>query len=37
VFDALARLDPPPPGVTREGVLALDGAVLERWWNSLRM
>ncbi len=35
VFDRLAILAPPPEGVTREGVLRGDRAMLDSWWNSL--
>jgi len=35
VYDRLAALAPPPTGVTREGVLRLDSAMLDSWWNSL--
>ncbi len=35
VFDALARRVPPPAGVTREGVLALDKDSLDLWWDAL--
>ena len=35
VFDRLAALVPPPTGVTREGILHLDRAMLDRWWNKL--
>jgi len=35
VFDRLARLVPPPDGVTREGVLRLDRGMLDSWWNAL--
>ncbi len=31
VYDALARLSPPPPGVTRAAALALDADALELW------
>lgn len=31
VFDRMAQLMPPPPGVTREGVLALDAGMLQAW------
>jgi hypothetical protein len=34
VYDRLVALAPPPPGVTRERVLARDGASLEAWWDS---
>jgi hypothetical protein len=35
VYDRLSALVPPPPGVTRQGVLRLDRAMLDSWWNSL--
>jgi ferric-dicitrate binding protein FerR (iron transport regulator) len=35
VYDRLAALAPPPAGVTREGVLRADPAMLDRWWNAL--
>ena len=35
VFDRMAELRPPPPTVTREGVLAGDAAMRDRWWQSL--
>lgn len=35
VYEALAKYVPPPPGVTREGVLQRDPAMLERWKNAL--
>ncbi len=35
VFDRLSALVPPPPGVTRDGVLSADGAMLDLWWNAL--
>lgn len=35
VYDRLAALAPPPPGVTREGILSLDQHMLDSWWNSL--
>jgi hypothetical protein len=35
VFDRLAVLVPPPSGVTREGILAADGIMLDLWWNAL--
>src|SRR3989475_2247468 len=33
--DRLAALAPPPEGVTREGILRLDRAMLDAWWNAL--
>lgn len=35
VYDRLATFVPPPPGVTREGVLHLDRKMLDSWWNQL--
>ena len=35
VVERLAMLVTPPQGVTREGVLAGDAAMLEQWWNHL--
>jgi hypothetical protein len=35
VFDRLAELLPPPPQVTREGVLGGDHAMLDAWWDKL--
>ena len=35
VFERLAALVPPPPGVTREGVLRADRAMFDLWWNAL--
>ena len=35
VYDRMAALVPPPPGVTREGILALDRRMLDLWWNQL--
>jgi len=34
VFDRLATLVAPPPGVTREGILHLDDQKLDLWWNE---
>jgi hypothetical protein len=34
VYDRLSALVPPPPGVTREGILHLDRAMLDSWWNT---
>jgi hypothetical protein len=34
VYDRLAALVPPPPGATRDGVLRLDRAMLDSWWNA---
>ena len=36
VYDKLAALDPPPPGVTREGVLQLNKVMLESWRDELK-
>jgi len=35
VYDTMAVLSPPPPGVTREGVLTLDQRMLDAWRDSL--
>ena len=35
VYSRLAGLVPPPPGVTREGILHLDRNMLDSWWNAL--
>ena len=35
VFDRLAGLVPAPAGVTRDGVLAGERAMRERWWDAL--
>lgn len=35
VYDRLASLVPPPPGVTRDAVLARDRRALDAWWNAL--
>lgn len=35
VYDQLAKRASPPKGVTREGILRLDGAMLDAWWNRL--
>jgi hypothetical protein len=34
VFDRLAALVPPPAGVTRDGVVAGDRDMLDRWWDE---
>jgi hypothetical protein len=34
VYDRLSTLAPPPTGVTREGILRLDRAMLDAWWSS---
>jgi hypothetical protein len=35
VYDRLEKLAPPPASVTREGILRLDQAMLDLWWNRL--
>ena len=35
VYDRLAEFAPPPASVSRDGVLRLDQAMLDQWWNSL--
>ncbi|HUQ92654.1 MAG TPA: hypothetical protein VM120_13325 [Bryobacteraceae bacterium] len=35
VFDQFVKLVPPPPTVTREGILRLDRGMLEAWWDQL--
>jgi hypothetical protein len=35
VVDALARLVPMPSDATRDGVMRLDRAALDAWWNAL--
>jgi hypothetical protein len=35
VYDRLAVLSPPPQGVERERVLALDAAALDRWYDEI--
>lgn len=35
VYDRLAAFVPPPPGVTRAGILRGDHAMRDRWWNAL--
>jgi hypothetical protein len=35
VYERLRELAPPPPGVTKDGILRLDQAMLDQWWNSL--
>ncbi len=37
VYARFAELVPPPVGVTREGILRLDQAMLDLWWNSLNL
>ena len=36
VYEKMASLDPPPAGVTREGVLQLDEKMLELWREELK-
>ena len=35
VYARFAAVVPPPPGVTREGILALDPHMLDLYWNAL--
>jgi FecR-like protein len=35
VYDRLSKLAPPPATVTKEGILRLDQAMLDLWWNKL--
>jgi len=35
VFERLSMLVPPPARVAREGILRLDRAMLDSWWNAL--
>ncbi len=35
VYTRLARLVPPPAGVDEAGILRLDSAMMDRWWNEL--
>jgi hypothetical protein len=35
VFDKLAAVMPPSPGVTRDGIIAGDRKMLDRWWEEL--
>jgi hypothetical protein len=37
VFDRLAALVAPPPGVTRSGMLHLDRQMLDQWWNEFEL
>ena len=37
VYDTMAALSPPPQGVTREGVLGLNQAMLDAWRNEMEM
>jgi hypothetical protein len=36
VYARLSGLVPPPAGVTREAVLALDSAAMDGYWNVIR-
>jgi anti-sigma factor RsiW len=35
ICDRMVTLTPPPRGVTRDGVLGLDGAMLDRWYDEI--
>jgi hypothetical protein len=35
VYQRLKKFTPPPAGVTKEGILHLDRAMLDLWWNAL--
>jgi len=35
VYDRLAQFVPPPPAVTRNGIMSLDQTMLDMWWNEL--
>ena len=35
VYDYMVRLAPPPPGVTREGVIRLDRGMLDQWRQAI--
>jgi hypothetical protein len=35
VYERMAAIAPPPPGVTREAVLGGDRRAIDLWWNSL--
>lgn len=37
VYDTMAALDPPPTGVTRQGILSLDQKMLDAWRDSLEL
>jgi hypothetical protein len=37
VYDRFAALVPPPPDVTRDGVLRLQSEMLGAWWNTLNL
>ncbi len=34
IFDRLAAFVPPPDGVTRDGILTGNRAMLDRWWDQ---
>jgi len=36
IYDRLAELNPPPAGVTREGVLSGDQDMLDAWWKGIQ-
>jgi len=35
VYDRMSVLAPPPQGVTRPGILALDSKMMDQWWDTL--
>ncbi len=35
LFNKITSYYPPPPGVTLEGIIKLDGEMLERWWFEI--
>jgi ferric-dicitrate binding protein FerR (iron transport regulator) len=35
VYNRMAALVPPPPGVTRQGILGGNGQMLDLWWDQL--
>jgi hypothetical protein len=35
VYNRLSALAPPPAGTTEQGILHLDEAMLDQWWNAL--
>jgi hypothetical protein len=37
VYSRFAQLVPPPPGVTRDGILALDPRMLDLYWDALNL
>ena len=37
VYARFTALVPPPPGITREGILNLDQSMLDLYWNSLNL